>query len=444
MRDQLWQTVVLMAALLFGTGACVGLAWRQQRVRFYRERAETAEALRASEERFRRAVVDSPFPILLHAENGAILQASNTWCEITGYTREELPTIADWTERAYGERKALVQADIDALYRLDRRKYEGDYVIRTKSGDRRIWEFSAAPLGRLPDGRRLVISMATDVTERRAAEREVRQLNAELEQRVRDRTAELEVANKELESFAYSVSHDLRAPLRGIDGWSQALVEDYRDKLDAQGREYLAQVCSEAQRMGQLIDDMLELSRVTRAGMRREPVDLSALARGSLAHLRQQDGQRQVETIVAPGLTATGDPQLLRLVLENLLGNAWKFTGKRREARIEFGTAAAEATKPAGPGAETRDQKSETDQSLLTSAATVFFVRDNGAGFDMAHARKLFAPFQRLHRLSEFPGTGVGLATVQRIIHRHGGRVWAQAEREKGATFYFSLPVGKE
>ncbi|MBI5387455.1 MAG: GAF domain-containing protein [Verrucomicrobia bacterium] len=257
----------------------------------------------------------------------------------------------------------------------------------------------------------------------------------EAEAALASRTIQLEAANKELEAFAYSVSHDLRAPLRGIDGWSHALVEDYGGKLDAQGREYLATVCAETQRMGRLIDDLLQLSRVTRAEMRREPVDLSALAGSILAGLRQHDRQRQVETVVAPGLTATGDPQLLRLVLENLLGNAWKFTSKRAQARIEFGRLAGPL-----PSAGATSIAASGDAPYN---GTVFFIRDNGAGFDMAHAAKLFGAFQRLHRPSEFPGTGVGLATVQRIIHRHGGRVWAEAAQDTGATFYFTLATNE-
>jgi PAS domain S-box-containing protein len=400
------------------------------------------QELQSSEERFRRAVVDSPFPILLHAEDGAILQVSNSWCEITGYTREELATVSDWTERAYGEKWTLVQAEIDALYRLDHRKYEGDYTIRTRSGAMRVWEFSSAPLGRLPDGRRLVISMALDVTERRAAEAaarralarveasrkvllnvvedrkraeaEVRQLNASLEQRVAARTAQLEAANKELEAFCYSVSHDLRAPLRGIDGWSLALLEDCGGQLDAQGRQHLARVRSETQRMGQLIDDLLALSRVTRCDLCPGPVDLSALAQRSAARLRQAAPGRAVELLIQPGLETQGDARLLEAALTNLLDNAWKFTGKRAAARIEFGR-------------------------LEQQGAPVYFVRDNGAGFDPAHARKLFAPFQRLHRAEDFPGTGVGLATVQRILARHGGRIWAEAQVDRGATFFFTL-----
>jgi len=254
----------------------------------------------------------------------------------------------------------------------------------------------------------------TDITERKQAEEEIQKLNAELEERVRDRTSQLEAANKELETFAYSVSHDLRAPLRGIDGWSLALVEDFGDKLDGEARHYLSRVRSEAQRMGQLIDDLLQLSRVTRAPLERESVDLTSLARSIADTLREIHADRQIEFAIEPGLGTQGDARLLEVVLTNLLGNAVKFTGKQPAARIEFG---------------------RTEQE----GQPAFYVRDNGAGFDMAYARSLFGPFQRLHRASDFPGTGIGLATVQRIIHRHGGRIWAEAQVNQGATFYFTL-----
>jgi PAS domain S-box-containing protein len=255
---------------------------------------------------------------------------------------------------------------------------------------------------------------ARDITERKQVEEEIRLLNTELEQRVRERTVQLETTNKELEAFSYSVSHDLRAPLRGIDGWSQALLEDYHDKLDEQGRQYIERVRSETQRMGHLIDDMLKLSRVTRAEMTRERVDLSALAQAIAERLKDNEPRRQVDFNIQAGLTAQGDSYLLEVALANLLDNAFKFSGKRAEARIEFGQT------------ESQGQR-------------VFFVRDNGAGFDMAYSQKLFGTFQRMHKATEFPGTGVGLATVQRVVHRHGGRVWAEAEVERGATFYFTL-----
>lgn len=224
----------------------------------------------------------------------------------------------------------------------------------------------------------------------------------------------LDAANKELEAFAYSVSHDLRTPLRSIDGFSQALLEDYAPLLDEQGRDYLQRVRSASQRMGQLIDDLLDLSRTARREFRRGPVDLSTLAHLTYEGLRRSDPDRQVEFVVAPGLVASGDIGLLRIVLDNLLGNAWKFTAKRPQARIEFG-------------------------ATVASGVTTYFVRDNGAGFDMAYADKLFTPFQRLHGMTEFPGTGIGLATVSRIVHRHGGRIWAEGAIDQGVTVYFIL-----
>jgi two-component system NtrC family sensor kinase len=225
---------------------------------------------------------------------------------------------------------------------------------------------------------------------------------------------ELERKNRELEAFSYSVSHDLRAPLRGIDGFSQALLEDYADKLDATGRDYLTRVRAGAQRMGELIDDMLELSRVGRGELRRQHVELTALAREIVARLQSSEPDRPIEITLEPELNAEADPGLLKIVLENLLGNAWKFTSKVPSARIEVGR-------------------------TLVPEGHAFFVRDNGAGFSMSYADKLFRPFQRLHTNKEFPGTGIGLATVYRAIDRHGGRIWAESAVGEGAAFFFTL-----
>jgi signal transduction histidine kinase len=246
------------------------------------------------------------------------------------------------------------------------------------------------------------------------AEVDVRKHRDHLEALVEERTTELQAVNQELEAFNYSVSHDLRAPLRSIDGFSKILLEDCEDQLDAQGRDYLRRVGAATQRMGIMIDDLLDLSKVTRAEMRREIVDLSALAKTISAELQQAEPDREVTFLIAEGLVANGDAKLLHLVLENLLGNAWKFTRKHPQATIEF--------------AVVQDDGQPT-----------YVVRDNGAGFDMTYADKLFGPFQRLHRQEDFEGTGVGLATVQRIISRHGGEVWGEGEVDKGATFYFTL-----
>jgi two-component system NtrC family sensor kinase len=225
---------------------------------------------------------------------------------------------------------------------------------------------------------------------------------------------ELEMKNRELEAFSYSVAHDLRAPLRSIDGFSQALLEDCGDKLDEEGKQHLRYVRESAQGMAVLIDGMLSLARVARSEFRREPVDLTDLAQAIFAQLRRSAPDRSISTIAADDLVVDGDPRLLRVVLENLIGNAWKFTTKRAAPKIEFGI-------------------------LANSTPPTYFVRDNGAGFDMTYADKLFGVFQRLHSVSEFEGTGIGLATVQRIVSRHGGRVWAESEVGRGATFYFTL-----
>jgi light-regulated signal transduction histidine kinase (bacteriophytochrome) len=248
---------------------------------------------------------------------------------------------------------------------------------------------------------------------RRASNRDITE-SKHADEELKRRSVELQASNKELEAFSYSVSHDLRAPLRTIDGFSHALLEDYDDKLDVQGKDYLRRVRASTQMMAQLIDDMLKLSRITRTEMNVEKVNLTRIARSVIDELQKSQPERLINIKIADGLEDTADPRLMRVALENLLGNAWKFTGKQAEAVIEFG-----ATKE--------------------GERKVYFIRDNGAGFDMAYVDKLFSPFQRLHTMEEYPGTGIGLATVRRIINRHGGRVWVEGQVDKGATFYFSL-----
>lgn len=272
---------------------------------------------------------------------------------------------------------------------------------------------------------RLMLGLAADVSfaldvfadkqRRTSAEERINQLNVELENRVLQRTHQLEEVNRELESFSYSVSHDLRAPLRSINGFSQILSNKYREQLDATGQNYLARVRHASERMGWLIDDLLMLARVTRGALKREPVDLSAFAKNVMNDLRKTAPDRQVNFVVQPELSAYANAGLLRIVMDNLLGNAYKFTGKKNDAKIEFGRCDCDGE-------------------------SAFFVRDNGDGFNMEYAHKLFGAFQRLHGADEFEGTGIGLATVQRIIHRHRGRVWAEAKEGAGATFYFTLP----
>lgn len=255
-----------------------------------------------------------------------------------------------------------------------------------------------------------VIASIRDITQRKQAESEIRELNA----RLADHVTELMAVNHELEAFSYSVSHDLRAPLRSIDGFSQALLEDCRDQLDPQGRDYLTRVRDASLRMTQLIDDLLSLSRITRAEMTKSTLDMSAMAQNILDERRRTEPQRVVECEIEAALVVDADPRLLRVALTHLLDNAWKFTAKTPGAKIAVGK------RGHGKG-------------------VVYYVADNGAGFDMTHADKLFGVFQRLHGADEFPGTGVGLAIVQRVIHRHGGKVWTDAAIDQGATFYFTV-----
>jgi signal transduction histidine kinase len=257
-------------------------------------------------------------------------------------------------------------------------------------------------------GRRLILLAFEDVTDRTLAQQE-------LEQRVRQRTAELEAANRELEAFSYSVSHDLRSPLRALDGYTRILLEDHAPELAGAVQEYVRDIRRNARKMGQLVDDLLAFSRLGRQGLQTRPVAPAALVRQALEDLRAEHEGRQVDVVVGDLPTCRADPALLRQAWVNLIGNALKYTNKRSDARVEIG-------------------------SRREAGEVVYFVRDNGVGFDMRYAGKLFGVFQRLHKAGEFEGTGVGLAVVQRIVHRHGGRVWAEAALGQGATFFFTLP----
>ncbi|MEO1403562.1 MAG: PAS domain S-box protein [Cyanobacteria bacterium J06635_1] len=632
-------------------------------VRDISDRKQAENRLRQSERRFRRAIADAPFPIMIHAEDGEVLQINAAWTELTGYTHSDIPTTQAWAQQAYGDGAASILENIIVnKYALTSRWDEGEFTITTRDGGQRIWQFSSAPLGPLPDSRRVVISMAADVTQHRQVETALRESEAQsravlaaipdylfrvgadgiyrglvthnresdllpadldpvglamsdvlpadiaarhlhaleqalhtgelqvYEQRVKIRenlqdeeirvmksgddevlfmirdisdrkraeaqrlhaeqirqeltileqildnilagywdwdipdhseylspgfkrmfgyedhelpntpdswqnlifpedltkvlscferhvqsrgkipycnevryrhkdgstvwvncsgqviewdavgnpirmigchidmsdrkraeeqirryAAQLEVSNQELEAFAYSVSHDLRAPLRAIDGFSKALLEDYGDSFDEAGKDYFDRIRKNVGRMGGLIDDLLKLSRVSRTEIRYTSVNLSAIAQELMADLQASEPERPVEVAISPDIVVSADATLMRVVISNLLQNAWKFTRHHPTARIEFGII-------------------DRDEQII------YFVKDDGAGFDMAYSKMLFGVFQRLHGTHEFPGAGIGLATVQRAIHRHGGQVWAESAVEQGAAFYFTVP----
>jgi PAS domain S-box-containing protein len=311
--------------------------------------------------------------------------------------------------------RAYVRSAVkEALY--NGKPYDIDHRILLHGGAVRIVH-EYAEVRRDDNGTPLKMTgTVQDITDGVHAADDIKKLNRELEKRVAERTAELDAANKELLSFSYSVAHDLRAPLRIIDGFSHALFEDCKGELGLIGSEHLRRVREASRRMGHLIDALLNLSKVTRAEMRRDTVDLSALAKNVFDECAKAEPARRVEFNCEDGVTANGDAWLLRIVLVNLIGNAWKFTSTRKDAAIAFGAFEKDGEK-------------------------VYFARDNGAGFDMKYSDRLFGAFQRLHSASEFPGTGIGLATVARIVWRHGGRVWAEGETGKGAAFYFTLSL---
>ncbi|MDQ1333225.1 MAG: hypothetical protein QG552_175 [Thermodesulfobacteriota bacterium] len=378
------------------------------------EQLQAEKKIRAAEERY-QSYVDITMQLAWTTnDQGEMVEDNPSWSKYTGRGYEEFkgfgwiedihPDDRDPTEKIW--RKAIAEKGL----------YETEYRLRRYDGVYREYLARGIPLFDENGNVREWVGACIDISDRKKAEKEIMELNTELEQRVIERTAQLSAANRELESFSYSVSHDLRAPLRSIDGFSQALLEDYQNKpLDDTGKTYLERVRKATQRMGLLIDDMLKLSRITRAEMKHESVDLSGMIRDIAEAHQKGNPDRAVDLTVQGGITVQGDPYLLKIAMENLVDNAFKFSGKKAHPRIEFGTA-------------------------VRDGETACFIRDNGVGFDMAYVGKLFGAFQRLHTSDEFPGTGVGLATVQRIIHRHRGQVRAEGEIGKGATFYFTLP----
>ena len=376
------------------------------------ERKRAAESLQQSEENYRLLFAGNPHPMwVFDLETLAFLEVNTAAVKHYGWTREEFLAMTIKAIRPEEDVPIMLEAVADRVNEGHARV--GIWRHRKKDGSVISVEIATHTL--VFAGKRAKVALCNDVTEQVKAREQILRLNVELEERVRLRTAELESANSELEAFGYSVSHDLRAPLRHIDGFSKILLEEYADRLDADGRNYLSRISAAVERMGQLINDMFRLAQVSLSGVEKQAVNLSFLAQNVLAELQQLQPERTVACRITAGLEAEGDPRLLRIVMENLLNNAWKYTGKTAEAVIEFGT---------------------TERN----GEQVYFVRDNGAGFDMDYVDKLFSPLQRLHPAEEFEGTGIGLATVQRIINRHGGRVTAEGEVGRGAAVYFSLP----
>jgi PAS domain S-box-containing protein len=378
------------------------------------EHRQVEERLRESEARFHGVFEKATTGMCLTGTDGRFLDVNQSLCQMLEYTHVEL-SATGFAAVTHPDDLPASRECVRSLLAGERETYrfEKRYLKKSRGV---VWTDVSTILLRTPEGAPLYfITHIHDITERRQTEDRVRQLNRELEATV----ARLKTVNQELESFSYSVSHDLRAPLRSLDGFSQALLDDCRDRLDAQGQDYFNRVRAASQRMAQLIDDLLKLSRVTRSELHIESVNLTELARSVLLEIRQVEPDRTVAVTIAPGLQANGDARLLRILLINLLGNAWKFTSRRPGATIEFGI---------------------LDNAPTPSPLTpVFYIRDNGAGFDMAYVGKLFAPFQRLHGAAEFPGSGIGLATAQRIVLRHGGRIWAKGTPGKGASFFFTL-----
>jgi PAS domain S-box-containing protein len=402
----------LQVALLGGVGLFgLSLVRRAEQARL-----EALDEATASHNQLQKLIDNTESNIYMkRVDNGRYLLVNREWERLFGVTRDQVINMTD--HGVFPPELADQLRANDLRVAAEGKSVQYEETAQSADGERTYISVKFPVLDSTGEPY-AVCGISTDITERKRAEDEIRHLNANLELGVRQRTAELENSNKELDAFAYSVSHDLRAPLRSLHGFSDALLEDYADILDDVGKDYLHRLQRNVGRMGRMIDDLLNLSRATRAELERREVDLTAMSHEIVADMRAADPDREVTLTVPDGLTADADPHLLRLAMHNLLANAWKFTAKRPDATIEVGR-------------------------FERSGETFFFVRDNGVGFDMSYAGKLFDAFQRLHTTSEFEGTGIGLAIVARVVRRHGGRIQAEAEIDHGATFYFNLSTAK-
>jgi len=376
------------------------------------ERRQAQRSRLESERRYHALARVAPVGIFRTDVDGKCIYTNELWCQVAGqhpedalgegwatalHPKDRERVLAEWYEAA------LAHVPFYTECRLQRPDGTVSWILARATAEQ---DAQGTVIG--------YVGTVTDITRQKKIEDELRVHRDHLEELVAKRTNELEAANRELEAFAYSVSHDLRSPLRTIDGFSHALEEEYGDAIGESGTDYLHRVRAAAQRMAKQIDDILQLARMSQGDMEWSELDISKLARETVDRLREAEPDRAVDVRVATGMQASGDRTLLGVLLDNLIGNAWKYTREKDPARIEI-------------GASRRDREQ------------VFFVKDNGAGFDMRYAGKLFGIFQRLHKANEFEGTGIGLATVQRIVHRHNGRIWAEAEVGRGATFFFTL-----
>jgi PAS domain S-box-containing protein len=383
-----------------------------RKVALNRERQRVEEELHVSETRYRRLFETAQDGILiLDADTGQVIDVNPFLIIMLGFSKDEFIGKKLWELGAF---KDIEESKLD-YHKLQSSGYirYDNLPLQAKDGRHIAVEFVSNIY--LVDNNRIAQCNIRDNTASELYLKEIQKLNAELEQRVLDRTNQLESINKELEAFNYSVSHDLRAPLRRVMGFAEALRDDYASQQSGENLHLIENIRVSVERMNTLIDALLELAQFSRVDLKRQAVNLSNVAHLIIAELQQSKPDLQVEFVIAEGIMADGDGQLLRILLENLLGNALKFTARRAAAHIEFGTV------------------------IQPDGCLAYFVRDNGTGFDMAYASKLFGAFQRLHNDKEFPGLGIGLATVQRIINRHGGRVWAEGMVDKGSTFYFTL-----
>ncbi len=382
-------------------------------IRDITEKKQVEEALKQSEDKFKYIFDHSLIGKSITSPTGEI-HVNKAFCDMLGYSPEELQNYR-WQMITHPEDIEENQKEFDSL--LSNEKVSTQFVKRYihKNGSI-IWAEVNTSIRRDKEGKPLYfMTVIIDITERKHAEEEIKKLNIELEKKVIERTAELIESNKELESFSYSVSHDLRAPLRSIDGFSQILLKEYYNKFDKEGKDLLNRIQNSTQFMSRLIEDLLSLSKITRLEIQYQTIDLAKMAKFILDEIKKNNPKHIIDIIINNMPKVKSDINLLKIAMTNLISNAWKFTEKKSKPKIEFGY--------------TRDQDE-----------VVYFIKDNGVGFDMKYADKLFGAFQRLHTQKEFPGTGIGLAIVKRIFNRLGGRIWAEAKEGKGATFYFVLP----